>query len=426
MALNYIWIGFFLVAFIVALFRAIGYYFRDFFEQSLGIVFDAADGEIFQALVRATFDMSRTGVEVSIYLIGVMTLWLGIMRIGEAGGAVQMLSRLAGPFFQKLFPELPRDHPAGGSMLMNFSANLLGLDNAATPIGLKAMGELHELNPNKETASNAQIMFLVLNTSGLTVIPVSVLALRAAAGAVNPSDVFLPILIATYFSTMAGLIAVSIYQRINLLQPVILAYLGSITVIIVGLIYYFMNLPQDQVGPISSFIGNFILFSIIIVFIWLGIRKKVNVFNEFIDGAKDGFGVAVKIIPYLIGLLVAIGVFRASGTLAIIESAIQWSFAAVGLNTDFVPALPTALMKPLSGSGARGMMVETMATHGADSFAGRLSSIFQGSTETTFYVIAVYFGSVGIIHTRYAVACGLIADFCGIVAAIFIAYMFFH
>jgi spore maturation protein SpmA/spore maturation protein SpmB len=426
MALNYIWIGFFLIAFVVALFRAVGYYFRDFFEQYMGVVFDAADGAIFQSLVQATFDMSRTGVEVAIYLIGVMTLWLGIMRIGESGGAVQMLSKVAGPFFERLFPGLPKNHPAGGSMLMNFSANLLGLDNAATPIGLKAMGELQELNPNKDTASNAQIMFLVLNTSGLTVIPVSVLALRAAAGAVNPSDVFLPILMATYFSTMAGLIAVSIYQRINLLQPVILAYLGTITVIILGMIYYFLNIPQDQVGPVSSFIGNFILFTIIVAFIAMGLRKRINVFNEFIEGAKDGFAVAVKIIPYLIALLVAIGVFRASGTLSVIESGIEWLFAAFGFNTDFVPALPTAFMKPLSGSGARGMMVETMATFGADSFAGRLSSIFQGSTETTFYVIAVYFGSVGIRNTRYAVTCGLIADFFGILAAIFIAYMFFH
>jgi spore maturation protein SpmA len=426
MALNYIWIGFFLIAFVVALIRAIGYYFRDFLEQSVGLVFDAADGAIFQALVQATFDMSRTGVEVAIYLIGVMTLWLGIMRIGESGGAVQLLSKAAGPFFERLFPELPKNHPAGGSMLMNFSANLLGLDNAATPIGLKAMGELHELNPDKYTASNAQIMFLVLNTSGLTVIPVSVLALRAAAGAVNPSDVFLPILMATYFSTMAGLIAVSIYQRINLMQPVILAYLGTVTAIIIGMIYYFMNLPPEQVGPVSSFIGNFILFTIIVAFIWLGLRKRINVFNEFIEGAKDGFGVAIKIIPYLIALLVAIGVFRASGALSVIESAIHWIFAALNFNTDFVPALPTAFMKPLSGSGARGMMVETMATYGADSFAGRLSSIFQGSTETTFYVIAVYFGSVGIRNTRYAVTCGLIADFFGILAAIFIAYMFFH
>ena len=426
MVLNYIWTGFFLIGFIVALFRAIGFYLRGFFEQAFGWTFDVADGQVFQALVSSTFEMSKTGVEVSIYLIGVMTLWLGIMRIGEAGGAVQLMARMVGPFFQKLFPELPKNHPAGGSIMLNFSANMLGLDNAATPIGLKAMKELQDLNTDKTTASNAQIMFLVLNTSGLTVIPVSVLALRAAAGSVNPSDVFLPILMATYFSTMAGLIVVSIYQKINLLQPVVLAYLGAITGVIVGLIIYFTQLPQQQVSVISSFLGNFILFSIIIGFIILGVRKKINLYNEFIDGAKEGFGVAVQIIPFLIAILVAIGVFRASGAMDVLIAGIKWIFVTININSDFVDALPTAIMKPLSGSGARGMMVEAMSTHGADSFTGRLSSIFQGSTETTFYVIAVYFGSVGIKNTRYAVTCGLIADLCGILAAIFIAYLLFH
>lgn len=426
MALNYIWIGFFLIAFAVAIVRVAGYYFRDFFEQAFGIIFDYTDLNVFYDIVNATFEMAATGVEVSIYLIGVMTLWLGIMRIGERAGAVQLLSRIVGPFFQKLFPGLPKDHAAGGSIMMNFSANMLGLDNAATPIGLKAMNELQELNPDPSRASDAQIMFLVLNTSGLTIIPVSVLALRAAAGSANPTDIFLPILVATYVSTMAGLIVVSIFQRINLFQPVILTYLGSITLAIGGIIYFFWSLPQEKVGPASSLAGNFILFSVIIAFIILGIRKKINIYNEFIEGAKEGFEVAIKIIPYLIGILVAIGVFRASGGMDILVSGIGWAFSAMGINTDFVPALPTALMKPLSGSGARGMMVETMSAYGADSFAGRLSSIFQGSTETTFYVLAVYFGSVGIKNTRYAVTAGLIADFFGILAAIFIAYLVFH
>lgn len=415
-----------MIAFLVAAVRVLGYCFRGFFEQTFGVVFDNADLNVFYDIVNATFEMAATGVEVSIYLIGVMTLWLGIMRIGESAGAVQVLSRLARPFFQRLFPGLPKDHPAGGSILMNFSANMLGLDNAATPIGLKAMSELQELNPDPSRASDAQIMFLVLNTSGLTIIPVSILALRAAAGAANPTDVFLPILVATYASTMAGLIAVAIFQRINLLQPVILAYLGSITLAIGGIIYYFWTLPPERVGAASSLAGNFILFSVIIGFIVLGIRRKINIYNEFIEGAKDGFGVAVKIIPYLIGILVAIGVFRASGAMDILASGIEWIFSAMGFNTDFVPALPTALMKPLSGSGARGMMVETMNAYGPDSFAGRLSSIFQGSTETTFYVLAVYFGSVGIRNSRYAVTAGLIADFFGILAAIFIAYLVFH
>src|SRR5690606_22772500 len=322
MALNYIWIGFFLIGFAVALCRVIGYYFRHYFEQTFGWVFDKADLSVFSDIVNSTFTMAEASVNIAIYLIGVMTLWLGLMKIGEMGGAVNVLSRIVGPFFSKLFPELPKNHPAGGSILMNFSANMLGLDNAATPLGLKAMHELQALNPSKDTASNAQIMFLVLNTSGLTLIPISVMALRAAEGAANPSDVFLPILIATYFSTLAGLITVSIFQKINLLQPVVLAYLGGVSLAIVGIIYYFMNLPQEQAAALSSLVGNFILFFIIIVFIILAIRKKINVYESFIDGAKEGCEVAIKIIPYLVAMLVAIGVFRASGALDFIEAGI--------------------------------------------------------------------------------------------------------
>lgn len=426
MALNYIWIGFFLIGFLVALLRVIGYYFHNFFEQAFGIIFDKADLLVFSDIINSTFDMAETSVTISIYLIGVMTLWLGLMKIGEMGGAVNVLSRIVGPFFSKLFPELPKNHSAGGSMLMNFSANMLGLDNAATPLGLKAMHELQSLNPSKDSASNAQIMFLVLNTSGLTIIPISVMALRAAEGAANPSDIFLPILIATYFSSLAGLIAVSLYQRINLFQPVILAYLGGITLVILGIVYYFYNLPQEEASTLSSLVGNFILFFIIISFIVLAIRKHVNVYDSFIEGAKEGFEVAIKIIPYLVAMLVAIGVFRASGAMDLIVSAIGSFFSLLGINTDFVPALPTAFMKPLSGSGARGMMIEAMHTYGVDSFVGRLASTVQGSTETTFYTLAVYYGAVSIRNTRYTVTCGLIADFFGVLAAILVGYIFFH
>lgn len=426
MALNYIWIGFFLIGFLVALFRVIGYYFHNFFEQTFGIIFDHTDLSVFSDIVNSTFSMAETSVNISIYLIGVMTLWLGLMKIGEMGGAVQVLSRIVGPFFSKLFPELPKNHPAGGAILMNFSANMLGLDNAATPLGLKAMNELQALNPSKDTASNAQIMFLVLNTSGLTIIPISVMALRAAEGAANPSDIFLPILIATYFSTLAGLIVVSLYQRINLLQPVILAYLGGVSMLIVGIMYYFNSLPQKEAGDLSSFVGNFILFFIIISFIALALRKKVNVYESFIEGAKEGFEVAIKIIPYLVAMLVAIGVFRASGAMELLVSAIGGFVNLLGINADFVPALPTAFMKPLSGSGARGMMIEAMHTYGVDSFVGRLASTIQGSTETTFYTLAVYYGAVSIKKTRYTVTCGLVADFFGILAAIIVAYIFFH
>jgi spore maturation protein SpmA len=425
MALNYIWLSFFLVAFLVALFRLIGYYFRDWFAATFNWVFDVSDAEVFNAIVESTFKMAETGVNISIFLIGVMTLWLGIMKIGEAGGAINILARLTAPFFSKLFPELPKGHPAGGSILMNFSANMLGLDNAATPLGLKAMNELQELNPQKDRASNAQIMFLVLNTSGLTIIPVSVMALRKGAGAFNPSDVFLPILLTTYFSTIAGLIIVAIYQKINLFNRVIIGWLGSITVLILGILFYFQTMPPDDVQKISGIAGNFILFSIIVSFVLLATRKKVNVFEAFIEGAKDGFTIAIRIIPYLVGMLVAIGVFRASGALNFVTDGIASLVTFFGLDTGFVGALPVAFMKPLSGSGARGMMVEAMTTYGADSFTGRLASVLQGSTETTFYTLAVYFGSVGIKRTRYAATCGLFADFVAVIAAIIISYIFF-
>jgi spore maturation protein SpmA len=424
MALNYIWIGFFVIGFLVALIRVIGFYFRDFFAE-YGILFETSDMSVFTAIVQSTFDMAETSVEISIYLIGVMTLWLGIMKIGEEGGAIQLMSKAIGPFFSKLFPEIPKNHPANGSIMMNFAANMLGLDNAATPLGLKAMNQLQELNPDKEVASNAQIMFLVLNTSGLTLIPISVMAIRAAEGAANPADVFLPILLATYFSTLAGLMAVSIFQKINLFNRIVLLYLLVFTLIISVIIFYFITLPQSKVGPLSSLFGNFILFSIIVAFILLAVRKKVNIYDKFIDGAKDGFNIAIKIIPYLVAILVAIGVFRASGAMEILITGIEWIFGSLGFDTRFVPALPTALMKPLSGSGARGMMIEAINTHGADSFVGKLASTLQGSTETTFYVLAVYFGSVKISRTRHALTAGLIADFTGIIAAILLGYLFF-
>jgi spore maturation protein SpmA len=431
MALNYIWLGFFLIAFVVAFFRLIGYYFRDWFAHNLGWIFDHADSVVFNTIVESTFVMARTGVEVSIGLIGLMALWLGIMKLGEAGGAINILARVTAPFFSKLFPEIPKGHPAGGSILMNFSANMLGLDNAATPLGLKAMNELQELNPNKETASNAQIMFLVLNTSGLTIIPVSVMALRAASGAANPSDVFLPILLTTFFSTVVGLIVVAIYQKINLFNKIVIAWIGGFSIVVASVLYYFSQLPAESVGRIASLGGNFLLFSIITCFLYLAARKKVPVFETFIEGAKEGFNVAIKIVPYLVGMLVAIGVFRASGTLGVLVGAIGSLMVGIGnlfniaIDTRFVDALPTAFMKPLSGSGARGMMVEAINTFSVDSFQARLASVFQGSTETTFYTLAVYFGSVGIRKSRHALSCGLIADFAGIIAAIFIAYLFF-
>ncbi len=410
MVLNYIFIAFFLIAFVAA----------------LGRFFIAGDYEIFSRLIDSTFEMPKTGFEISLGLTGVLTLWLGIMKIGEKGGIIQILSRLIGPLFSRLFPELPQGHPAVGSILMNLAANMLGLDNAATPVGLKAMKEMQADNPDKNTATNAMIMFLVLNTSGLTLIPISIMVYRAQLGAVDPTDVFIPILLATSFSTLAGLISVSIYQGINLFDRVILAYLGVITVFIVSLVVYLSTLSQDRIRLYSSVAANFILFGIIISFLLLAACRKVNVYEAFIDGARDGFGIAVKIIPYLIAILVAIGVFRASGAMDFVVEGISRLLEILQLNTDFVAALPTALMKPLSGSGARGMMVEVMSTYGADSFVARVASTVQGATDTTFYIIAVYFGSVGIKNTRYAVTCGLIADFAGITAAILLAYLFFY
>lgn len=409
MVLNYIWVGFFLLALLVGLGR---------------LVF-LGDTEVFTAMVTSTFDMARSGFEIALGLTGVLTLWLGLMKVGEQGGAIGALAWVARPFFRRLFPEVPRDHPAHGSIIMNFAANMLGLDNAATPLGLKAMQELQELNREPDTATNAQIMFLVLNTSGLTVIPISIMVYRAQMGAANPTDVFLPILLATYFSTLAGLIAVSVVQRINLLQPAVLAYLLGMTGAVGACIWYFSGLPQDRVQTLSTLVANVTLFGVISAFIAMAAWRRINVYEAFIEGAKEGFGVAVRIIPYLIAILVAIGVFRASGTLDMLVRGLGSLLTALGLPTDFIPALPTALMKPLSGSGARGMMVDAMQEYGADSFVGRLASTFQGATDTTFYIIALYFGSVGVRKTRHAVTCGLIADLAGILAAIFIAYVFF-
>jgi len=410
MVLNVIWVGFFLVAFAVA---------------AVKLLF-MGDTQVFSSMVTATFDMAETAFEISLGLTGVLTLWLGLMRVGEKGGVIAALSKVVRPFFHRIFPEIPKNHPVHGSMVMNFAANMLGLDNAATPLGLKAMQELQELNPSDDTASNAQIMFLVLNTSGLTLIPISVMVYRAQMGAANPADVFLPILLTTFFSTMAGLISVAIVQRINLFDRVVMGYMGGLTALIAGMLFYFSRLPQEQVQLVSTVVANVLLFGIITLFILMAAIKRVNVYEAFIEGAKEGFPVVIKIIPYLVAILVGIGVFRASGAMDLLVGGIGWSFAMVGMNTDFIEALPTALMKPLSGSGARGMMVDAMQTHGADSFIGRLTSTFQGSTDTTFYIIALYFGSVSIKKTRHAVACGLIADGTAIVAGIFIGYVFFY
>jgi spore maturation protein SpmA len=425
MILNYIWVAFFLIGFIVAVFRVVAYYFRDFILSHFQFVLSIADRDVFSALVKSTFDNAKTSVEISIYLIGVMTLWLGIMKIGEKGGVIKGLSRLVSPLFSRIFPGIPKDHPAMGSMVMNLSANMLGLDNAATPLGLKAMNELQDANPNKDTASNAQIMFLMLNTAGMTIIPISILALRAANGAQVATDVFIPLILATYFATMSGLIYVSIRQKINLLNKVVLAYLGGISAVIGGIIWYLSRLTQSEVASRTGFAGNFILFLIIILFIILGIRKRINLYETFIEGAKDGFNIAIKIIPYLVAMLVAVGIFRASGAFDFLMHGLRGFFGFFGIDTRFVDALPVAMMKPLSGGGARGMMVETMKHFGADSFAGRLACIFQGSTETTFYVVAVYYGAVNISKTRYTVTAGLVADLAGVIAAIFIAYLFF-
>ena len=410
MVLNYIWIAFFVIAFLIALARLI----------FLG------DTEIFPALISNTFDMAKTGFEISLYLTGAMTLWMGLMKVGEKGGIVAYMSKAVGPLFRRLFPEIPKDHPATGSIMMNLAANMLGLDNAATPLGLKAMTELQEINKDKETASNAMIMFLVLNASGLTIIPVSILVYRAQLGAANPSDVFIPILLATFCSTLAGIITVSLLQRINLFNKVILLYLGGFTLVVSSIIWYFSTISQEQINTISTVAGNLILFLIIVSFIFLAFLKKINVYDAFIEGAKDGFNVSVRIIPYLVAILVAVGVFRTSGAMDYVVGGIKDMFAFFGADTSFVDALPTAFMKPLSGSGARGMMIETMKQFGADSFAGRLSCIFQGAADTTFYIVAVYFGSVSIRKTRYAITAGLIADLAGVIAAIFVAYLFFR
>lgn len=408
MVLNYIWVSFFLIAFVVALFKTIN-----------------GDTEVFAAIVNSTFDLASTSFEISIGLTGILCLWLGIMNIGEKGGAIQILSKLVGPFFSKLFPEVPEDHPARGSMLMNFSANMLGLDNAATPMGLKAMNELQELNPKKDTASNAQIMFLVLNTSGLTLIPVTVMNYRAQFGAEDPSDIFIPILIATFFASLVGLITVAIYQKINLFDKVILAYLGGMTALIVGMIWYFSSLTPEVLKQQSSLLSNVILFGVIIVFILMGLRKRINVYEAFVEGAKDGFGIAIKIIPFLVAVLVSIGVFRASGAMDLLIYGLENVFSLFFDNVEFVKGLPTAFMKPLSGSGARGLMLESFDHYGVDSFVGKLTSTLQGATDTTFYIIAVYFGAVKIKNTRYAIKAGLLADLSGIIAGVIVASLFF-
>lgn len=408
MVLNYIWIAFFLIALAVAIIKTIG-----------------GDMDVFSAIVNSTFDMASTSFEIAIGLTGVLCLWLGIMKIGEDGGAIKILSKLVGPFFNKLFPDLPKDHPARGSMLMNFSANMLGLDNAATPMGLKAMNEMQEVNPTKDTASNAQIMFLVLNTSGLTLIPVVVMNYRNLYGAENPADIFLPILIATFFASLVGLITVAIYQKINLFDKVILAYLGTLTLLIVGMIWYFTSLAPAALAAQSKLFSSIVLYGLICAFIIMALVKKVNVYESFIEGAKDGFQIAIKIIPYLVAILVSIAVFRASGAFDVLIDGLRFIAALFTDRTEFVEALPTALMKPLSGSGARGMMLESFDHYGVDSFVGKLSATLQGATDTTFYIIALYFGSVGIKKTRYAITAGLIADFAGIIAAIVIAYVFF-
>ncbi len=409
MVLNYIWIAFFLTAFIVACVRLLAF----------------GDTDVFPAIISSTFDTSKTAFEISLGLTGVLALWMGIMRIGEQGGVIGMLSRLLSPLFCKLFPDIPKGHPVTGSIFMNLAANMLGLDNAATPLGLKAMEGLQKLNPKKNTASNPMIMFLVLNTSGLTIIPISIMMYRAQLGAAQPTDVFVPLLLATFFSTLAGIIAVSFYQRINLLNRTVLLFLGGTSLFIACVIWFFSTLPQKQIDLYSTTAANVLLFAIITGFIAAGIRKKINVYDTFVEGAKEGFATAVRIIPYLVAMLVAIGVFRAAGCMDYLIEGIARMVDWCGIDNGFVGALPTALMKPLSGSGARGMMVDAMNTYGADSFAGRLACVFQGSTDTTFYILAVYFGSVGISRTRHAVPCGLLADLAGILAAIFICYLFF-
>ena len=409
MVLNYIWIAFFGIAFVIALVKLI----------FLG------DTEVFPAIINSTFDTSKTAFEISLGLTGVLSLWLGVMKIGEKGGVVNAMARWLSPVFTRLFPDIPRNHPVFGNIFMNISANMLGLDNAATPLGLKAMEGLQALNTKKDTASNPMIMFLVLNTSGLTIIPVSIMVYRAQMGAAQPTDIFIPILIATFISTLAGVVITSLFQRINLLQPVLLATLGGLSLLVATLIWGFSRLDGPMMNTVGTTSANVLLFLIIICFFAAGVRKRINVYDAFVEGAKGGFETAVRIIPYLVAVLVGIGVFRASGAMDWLTESVKWLVGLTGADAEWVGALPTALMKPLSGSGARGMMVDAMTTYGADSFVGRLSCIFQGSTDTTFYILAVYFGSVGISKTRHAVACGLLADLAGILAAIGIAYLFF-
>lgn len=409
MVLNYIWIGFFIIAFVVGLVK---------------VIF-MGDTDVFTTMMNSTFESAETAFKISIGLTGALSLWLGVMRIGEQGGVINILSRVLSPVFTKLFPSIPKGHPATGSIFMNIAANMLGLDNAATPLGLKAMEQLQSLNKEKDTASNEMIMFLVLNTSGLTLIPVSIMVYRVQAGALQPTDIFIPILIATFFSTLAGIIITSIYQRINLFNKTLLLTLGGMLAMECGLIWGLGQLDKDTMNKVSTLSANIILMSIIICFILAGVRKRINVYDAFIEGAKEGFNTAIRIIPYLVAILVAIAVFRASGAMDVLIGSIRWTIASLGVDARFVDALPTAIMKPLSGSGARGMMVDAMNTYGADSFVGRLSCIFQGSTDTTFYILAVYFGSVGIRKTRHAVACGLLADLAGVIAAIGVAYFFF-
>lgn len=409
MVLNYIWVAFFIIAFAIAL---------------LKMIF-MGDMEVFPAMMNSTFDSSKTAFEISLGLTGVLSLWLGIMKIGEKGGVIAVLSRILSPVFTKLFPDIPKGHPVTGSIFMNIAANMLGLDNAATPLGLKAMEQLQTLNPKKDTATNPMIMFLVLNTSGLTLIPVSIMVYRAQLGAAQPTDIFIPILLATFFSTLAGIVITSLYQRINLLNKVMVGVLGGMSILVALIIWSFGQMSKDTMNVVSTSVANILLMTIIVLFILAGLRKRVNVYDAFIEGAKEGFTTAVRIIPYLVAILVGVGVFRASGAMNLLVEGIEWCVASVGGDTEFVGALPTALMKPLSGSGARGMMVDAMTTYGADSFVGRLSCIFQGSTDTTFYILAVYFGSVNIRYSRHAVVCGLLADLAGVIAAIAIAYLFF-
>lgn len=409
MVLNYIWIAFFLIAFVVA----------------MGRLLIGGDTTVFTNIINSSFEAAKTGFEISIGLTGILSLWLGIMKIGEKGGVIQAFARWAAPVFSKLFPEIPKDHPVTGSIFMNLSANLLGLDNAATPMGLKAMQQLQDLNPEKERASNSMVMFLCINASGLTLIPITIMMYRAQLGAANPSDVFLPIMLTTFTSTLVAILAVCLRQGISILQRNLLLFFGGMGLLIGGLIVFFHSMEQEQVSLYSTLFANTLLFTIMCGFLWSGVRKRINVYDAFIEGAKEGFQTAITIIPYLVAILVGIGVFRASGAMDFLIEGVRMGVAAVGLNTDFVEALPTMLMKPLSGSGSRGMMLDAMNTYGADSFVGRLSSIVQGSCDTTFYVVALYYGSVGVRNTRYTVQCALLADLAGAIVAIAMAYLFF-